>query len=94
MSWSFQCIGKPAGVVQALKNHSDSFSGNPQSKLEFDDAKPHLIALVSENFITEGHGYHDPLIDFEASGSGSASGGEQRQRNLTVSIKPIWKTLV
>jgi hypothetical protein len=94
MSWSFQCIGKPAGVVAALEKHSDSFSGNAQSKLEFDDAKPHLIALVSENFVTEGHNYHEPLIDFEASESGSASAGVQHQRQLAVSIKPIWKTLV
>jgi hypothetical protein len=92
MSWSFSCIGKPAAVAAALESHGNTLSG--QSRVEFDAARPHLVALVRENFVNPGSGHTETLIDFEASGSGSARGDQQLQRSCTVSIKPTWKTLV
>jgi hypothetical protein len=98
MSWSFSCIGKPAAVAAALDEFSATQNG--QSKLEFDAAAPHLKALVSENFLSAqaGSGYVEPIIRFEASGSGSARGeGEnaiQITRQCKVSIEPIWTKLV
>ena len=94
MSWSFSCLGKPSKVAEAIDKHSETLNG--QSKVEFDDAKPHLMALVNENFAKQGTGYSEPTIDFEASGSGSFDVTKQEhvQRNCTVSIKPVWKTLV
>lgn len=92
MSWSFQCIGKPEALVKALEENSEKLAD--QSKIEYDEALPHLTALVKQNFAKEGSGYAEQIIDFEASGSGSSRGGEQVQRSCAVSIKPVWKKVV
>jgi hypothetical protein len=96
MSWSFACIGKPAAVAAAIEAHGEKLSG--QSRVEFDAAKPHLVALVKENFALPGSSYAEPLIDFEASGSGTTHGPPgseaQVQRQCHVSVKPVWKALV
>ena len=84
MSWSVQFIGKPEKVVEALTEQSEKISG--ESKVEYDTALPHLIALVKENF---GSGYAIKLV---ASGRGSM--GEKPSRQLTVSIELIYGLLV
>lgn len=104
MSWSFNAIGKPALIAQALEEESKRLSG--QSKVEFDAAKPHLVELLNNNFATSGSGYNEPLVQFEASGSGmaktevsTADNGnvetvKQVQRNCSVSIKPLYGKLL
>jgi hypothetical protein len=89
MSWSVSFVGKPEKVAEALEAHSANCTG--QSKVEYDAAKPHLVALVRENFDKEHDG---PVIEFTASGSGYARGDEQMRRLLAVSIKQIYTTLL
>ncbi|MGD9644298.1 MAG: hypothetical protein AB7U73_01210 [Pirellulales bacterium] len=100
MSWSFNAIGKPELIAQALEQESAKLSG--QCKLEFDDALPHLTSLLRQNFAQHGSGYHEPLIEFSASGSGSAKSvpdgdtvkTEQMQRSCSVTIKPLYGRLL
>ena len=80
MSWTAQYVGKPEKVVEALEAQSAKMSG--ESKVEFDDALPHLIGLVKENF---GFGY---LVKLVASGHGQT--GEKPTRQLTVSLELIY----
>jgi hypothetical protein len=71
-----------------------------QSKVEWDEAKPHLIALVKGNFMSEEYlkqypSQSVPLVKIDASGSGSAkSDGTQLQRSCTVKIESIYTNLV
>ena len=48
MSWSISFIGKPENVEKSQEANSEKLSG--ASKEEYDDAKPHLIAIVNQNF--------------------------------------------
>ena len=84
MSWSVQFIGKPEKVSEALQAQSEKMSG--ESKVEYDSALPHLVALVNENF-----GYDYP-VKLLASGHGQT--GEKPNRQLTASIELIYGLLV
>jgi len=64
MSWSIQYVGTPDKLVDAMNKYSDSLSG--QSKLEFDDALPHLKHLLLQNvgayvfrIVANGHAQFD-----------------------------------
>jgi hypothetical protein len=93
MSWSISVIGKPENVVKAIEEQSAKETG--QCKVEFDDAKDHLIGLVKQNFVVEGKsGYVQPLIKLEACGSGCQSNGEQTQRSCTVKIEQFHMKMV
>ena len=80
MSWTAQYVGKPEKVVEALEAQSAKMSG--ESKVEFDDALPHLIGLVNQNF---NYGF---LVKLVASGHGQT--GEKPVRQLTVSLELIY----
>jgi hypothetical protein len=60
MSWSIYKSGTPEEVITALEEQSNSIGG--QSKEEYDEALPHLVALVKQNiggvlnFSAYGHG--------------------------------------
>lgn len=86
MSWSISFIGKPEKVVEALNANSEKLSDN--SKIEYDAALPHLVALVNENF------GNDYPVKLAASGSGYSVNGEQKNRNLTVSLEVVYGLLV
>lgn len=94
MSWSVSLLGTPTAVAAALDAQSGSLSG--ASKDEFDAALPHLKALVLQNYLSDSApgGYTAPLIDLDASGSGSSAQGKDFQRSCTVSVKPVWKKLL
>jgi hypothetical protein len=102
MSWSIQFVGAPDKVVAALEAQSEKFNG--QSKVEYDDAKPHLIALVQQNFVAEGEdGFLAPLVRLQANGSGSALAQKldqkfdppkQIQRSMSVHLESIYGVLV
>ena len=47
MSWSVNFLGTPNKVSEALTAQSEKLSG--QSKQEFDDALPHMKALIESN---------------------------------------------
>ncbi len=96
MSWSVSAVGEPEAVARHLSNYMSEQASN-QSKDEYDAAKPHLIALVLENFATDGasewaRGY---LVSIEASGSGSRVGGTgvvpgtDVSRQCSVTLKTI-----
>lgn len=81
MSWSVTVIGEPEKVAVALEEHSRSLSG--QSKIEFDDALPHLQAIVRQNFRNDGQGQ---IVELDANGSGTSQGDKQLNRSCSVKI--------
>jgi hypothetical protein len=83
MSWSFNKEGTPDEIVEALERDSASLSG--QSKAEFDDAKPSLIALVQQNF-NHREGGSPPKLQLSANGSGSSVDGKELDRSCTVRL--------
>jgi hypothetical protein len=85
MSWSVQFIGKPKKVVEALQAQSEKMNG--ESKVEYDSALPHLVALVNENFGTI---YPVKIV---ASGHGTVYANKS-DRQLTVAIDTIYGLLV
>jgi hypothetical protein len=91
MSWSFSAIGTPDKIAEAIEAESEKLAG--QSKLEFDEAKPHLVGLVKQNFAKD-PGYSPPVMNFSASGSGSARGDEQIHRSCSVKIESMYTKLL
>ena len=92
MSWGVSFIGKPANVVKALEEVSGKEVG--QSKIEYDEALPHLIGLVNQNFVNPDAGEEQPTIQIKATGSGYASNGVQMRRQLSVTIESNYVKLV
>jgi hypothetical protein len=89
MSWSVSCIGKPEKISQALKDYSNTVTG--QSKEEYDKALPHLVGLVEQNF----HKSNDSLlINFSASGSGYVNGGELISSSCQIKIEQMYGNLL
>lgn len=96
MSWSVSFVGKPEGIVAALQEESGKLTG--QCKTELDDALPHLVGLVKENF----HSNPDyaPMLNLEACGSGSAAvdpvskESRQNDRSCTVKIERWYRKIV
>jgi len=85
MSWSCSFIGKPDGIVKALFDLSAKLKD--QSKVEFDDALPHLTALVQQNFNING-----PIrctYRLHANGHGSVRNGVEQDRCLSVTLETI-----
>jgi hypothetical protein len=90
MSWSVSAKGSPDEVVAAIGKYGEHFTVPSQSKDEFEAAKPHLIALVRQTYITpegEGAGYPKPVIQFTAYGSGATRDGKELSRDCSVDIK-------
>lgn len=83
MSWSFVFIGKPENIVTALEQQSEKMEG--QSKIEYDAAMPHFVALVKENFAASA-----PMLKITASGHGH----EASYRQCIVNIEYIYGTIV
>lgn len=90
MSWSIAIIGHPAKIDAKLAELSNKFDS--QTKVEFDDALPHLSALVRQNWNPADQ--EQPVIKLEASGHGYAVNGDQKQRTLKASIESFWATIV
>lgn len=80
MSWSICLIGEPDKIAEALASKSEKMEG--QSKVEFDDALPHMQALVKQNFGNEG-----TLVKLTASGHGYAVDGVQKNRTFSAAIE-------
>jgi hypothetical protein len=87
MSWSVFYMGKADKVSEALTAHSGQLTG--QSKVEYDNALPHLTALVNQNFGNDGE-----VIKIAASGDGVSVNGEQIQNYCSVEIQSIYGVLV
>jgi len=84
MSWSFSHKGKPAEITAALETYGGGLSG--QSKIEFDEARPHLAGLVNQN-LENRPDREPPTLAVSAYGSGSAQGDQQLERSCTVKIE-------
>lgn len=92
MSWSVQFIGQAENVIKALEEHASKQTG--QSKVELEDAVPHLSALVKQNFHSI-EGVAQPLIKLEASGHGYVgTDGREQNRSCTVKIEQLYGVLV
>lgn len=98
MSWSVQYIGKAADVIAALETHGEKIGEHyAQSKAAYEEAKPHLIGLVQQNFVSEEakeNGYTEPVIKITASGSGAAKDGQQMNRSCSVSLEQLYGVLL
>jgi hypothetical protein len=49
MSWSVQAIGKPEAVKAQLQRACEAYQEGSPSRREFDEALPHLLAIVDGN---------------------------------------------
>jgi hypothetical protein len=98
MSWSIQLVGTPEKVAEALQAHSGTLSG--QCKVEYDDALPYLVGLVSNNF-ADGERYKPSMVKIAASGSGVVGTSpkdpegqpQQLQRNCSVTLEGVYGTI-
>ena len=90
MSWTISVVGKPEKIAEFLDQESERQTG--QSKIEFDDAKPHLQALLRQTFAESVDLL--PFVKLAANGSGSTIDGKQIRRSCTVSIESFYTKLV
>lgn len=86
MSWSISFIGKPENVAEALQQYSEKLIG--ESKVEYDDALPHIKALVEQNY-----GSNSALLKVDANGHGCPT-GDNPYNNCQVTIALIYGVLV
>lgn len=89
MSWSFDGIGKPAALAAAIDKGVDSYGPavpNNYSRQEFEEAAPHLKALIAEA---------DPesVVEVRAGGSATWLAGRRSGGDIRVSIRTIGKLL-
>lgn len=91
MSWSFTGTAKPQRLAAALDAYGDSLEGPPRA--EFDDARPHLKALILLNVQHTAHAA-DPnaMLELTAAGAGvvDPASGRRDHYACNVSIKPVW----
>lgn len=85
MSWSITLIGRPEKVCERLKKHSELLKD--ESKIEFDDALPHIMALVSQN-VGDNH-----VIKLNANGHASFVNRIKTYGNMQIQIDPIYGEL-
>src|SRR2546429_1560053 len=71
MSWAVSLIGRPDAIALELDKYADTLGG--QDRMEFDEAKPHLQALLRENFYKTK--VDQPVLQLEASGWGTTQPG-------------------
>lgn len=89
MSWSVSIIGKPDSVAAKLDEIAGALSG--QSLEEYNDAKPHLQALVQQ-VVTTGDGYGS-LINLRANGHATFTDGKKVYGTISVALDPWYGTL-
>jgi hypothetical protein len=94
MSWSVSFLGKPENVAAALEKYMANVSDADQSKIEFLEAKPHLIGLVKQTFANDAALQACPLLKLDAQGSGYSRNGEQVSRSCTVKIELLYNGVV
>lgn len=88
MSWSITAEGRPAEVVEKLQAYGASLTG--QSKVEFDDALPHLVGLVNQNHVAaDVTDMVLPHLRIAAYGSGSTRGAKEVCRSCAVDLKTV-----
>jgi hypothetical protein len=89
MSWSFQAVGTPENLQKALDADAETLTGD--SKAEFEEAKPHLVALIRMNV----NPHSPPTLRVDASGHASRNPeGETTYSNCVVTIVNLNARLV
>jgi len=81
MSWSFNAVGKPAAVLQAIETQNTGLTG--QSKEEWDEAKPALKALVGANV-------GNIAVEVAANGHASFTDGVKSHGQCSATIRSIY----
>lgn len=86
MSWSVRVIGSPAACAAELRTDAQRLRGS--ARRQYEDALPHLVGLVEQNFAeAEFAGHASAELIVEAEGSGVEVNGRQILRECTVSIR-------
>jgi hypothetical protein len=85
MSWSVQIIGKPEKVAAELDAESAKLT--EQSKIEYDEALPHLKAMVLQNV------GQDYLVEINANGHATFVNGKRTYGSVNVTLKPFYSKL-
>lgn len=81
MSWSISGIGKVEALKRLLQKNSEQLTG--QSKTEFDEARPHIEALLDQNV---NGAYPAFAMKLEANGHGSFEGGKKTYGSCQVTL--------
>ena len=88
MSWSIYLVGTPDGIARELESHSDGLKGD--SLTEYNEVKPHLLALVKMNVF----GVSSQVLHLQASGSAvTDANGVKTYSNCNVSLNMIYGIL-
>jgi hypothetical protein len=83
-------VGKPENVANALEAEAENMSG--ESKAEYQEALPHIVGIVRQNFNKETDS--PQLVSVSANGSGFTRSGEPVQRQCSVKVEHLWTRLV
>ena len=87
MSWSLTVIGKPEKVVEQLSAYSGTFA-DAQSNQEYEEARPHLQALVS---LCVG----ETLVNLSANGHADFNAESKKTSGVvSVQLSPFYAKLV
>lgn len=88
MSWGIQVLGTVEGIAAEL----DAFGSklDPYSSKEFENVKPHLKALVAQNF----GGVVPTHMRLEAGGHGTWKDGALISAHFTVTLGPSYHRIV
>ena len=89
MSWSISYIGVPDKINAKMEEYSASLTG--QSKEEFDEAKPHLQALVAANVPGL---VGTQLIKLDASGHANFTDGKKTYGICSVTVQQFYGTVL
>ena len=82
MSWSIRVIGNPANLQKELEAAGESMSA--ESRAEYEQAKPHLAALVGLNFSEK-----PTAIKLDASGQAVKKEGRKVYSTCQVLIESL-----
>jgi hypothetical protein len=86
MSWSKTVIGKPENVAAALEAHSETLGG--ASKIEYDQALPHMVGLVKQNIGS------NMVVKVTASGHGYVENGVIKNNQCSFNLEMFYAELV
>jgi len=85
MSWSLNVIGRPEDLVRELEIQSTRLTGD--SKAEFDQAAPHLKALIEMN--VGGRDGAPPILAVNANGHACRTDGVVTYSQASVRIHSV-----
>lgn len=81
MSWSFSAVGKPEAVLRELERQNQGLTD--QSKIEWEEAKPALAALIGANV-------GNVAVKVSANGHASFADGQKTHGQCSVTIDSLY----